>query len=151
MVTMASPLFLRCPLTSSLATQRSFADPIPPDAKCVRGKCRLFVFIEKIRGMFSIVIFDNNLNKKCCPDPFSRLTVTPEGYASVCVVDYKNYLTVADLNKSTLVEAWNSDLFVKLRKRHLENKLDGLICKNCLYNSNEPFYPLMPSLSRACQ
>ena len=93
----------------------------------------------------------NNLKNKCCPDPFHRLTVTPEGYASVCVVDYKNYLTVADLNKSTLLEAWNSDLFVNLRKKHLENKLDGLICKNCLYNSNEPYDPLMPSLSRACK
>ena len=82
-----------------------------------------------------------------CPDPFNRMTITPQGYATVGVVDYENYLTVADLNHSSLEAAWNSDNFKELRKRHIQGNLDGLICKNCLFNTNEVCTPLMPSLA----
>ena len=88
------------------------------------------------------------LKHKRCPDPFHRLVVTSEGYATVCVVDYKNYLTVANLHKNTIKEAWTNEVFVDLRKRHLSGNLDGLICKNCLHNSNDPSFPLMPDISR---
>ena len=91
---------------------------------------------------------DNLSKNKCCPDPFHRLTVTPEGYASVCVVDYNNNLTVADLNESTIMEAWGNEHFLNLRKRHLENNLDGTLCKNCLYNVDENYSPLIPEFSR---
>ena len=65
-----------------------------------------------------------------------------------CVVDYKNYLTVANLHKNTIKEAWTNEVFVDLRKRHLSGHLDGLICKTCLHNSNDPSFPLMPDISR---
>ena len=87
------------------------------------------------------------LKHKVCPDPFHRLVVTPEGYATVCVVDYKNYLTVANLHKNSIKDAWTNEVFVNLRKRHLSGNLDGLICKNCLHNCNEPSFPLMSEVS----
>lgn len=77
-----------------------------------------------------------------CPDLFFRCTVTPQGYLSACVVDYRNYLVVADLNKTYVKDAWHSDAYIALRKRHSEGKLEGLICYNCLNNCDSPVYPL---------
>lgn len=83
-----------------------------------------------------------------CPDPFFRCTITPQGFLTPCVVDYQNYLCVADLHKTTLKEAWNNEKLVELRKRHIKESLDGLICKNCLHNCNEPVRPITPDMAR---
>jgi len=93
-------------------------------------------------------MLDGQAHADVCPDPFHRITVTPEGYATVCVVDYRNFLTVADLNNTTLAEAWNDPKFVDLRRRHLDKNLKGLVCHNCLYNCDDPVYPLIPEVSK---
>ena len=77
-----------------------------------------------------------------CPDVFSRCTVTPQGYLSACVVDYRNYLVVADLNKTYVKDAWYSDSYTVLRKKHSQGNLEGLICYNCLNNCDAPAQPL---------
>ncbi|MCX6077373.1 MAG: radical SAM protein [Campylobacterales bacterium] len=77
-----------------------------------------------------------------CPDPFNRLTISSEGYLTACVVDYQNALVTADLSKVTIVEAWNNEEFQKLRKKHLEDNLEGTLCYNCLKNKNAQFEPL---------
>ncbi len=77
-----------------------------------------------------------------CPDPFNRITISSEGYLTACVVDYQNALVIADLNEVSLVDAWHNEEFQNLRKKHLENKLEGTLCYNCLKNKNEPFEPL---------
>ena len=79
-----------------------------------------------------------------CPDVFSRIGVTPEGYATACVVDYKKYLIVGDLNKTTIKEAWNSKDYVRLRKKHISGDLNGIICYNCLNNANKACDRLNP-------
>ena len=83
-----------------------------------------------------------------CPDVFHRITVTPEGYASACVVDYMNYLVVADLNNTTIKDAWSNELFVGLRKKHISGDLVGTICFNCLNNVNKLKVPLTPEFAR---
>lgn len=83
-----------------------------------------------------------------CPDIFSRATVTPQGFMSPCCIDYQNYLAVADLNITPVKEAWNGEIFVNLRKKHIANNLSGVICDNCLNNSNRPVAPLIPSCAR---
>lgn len=77
-----------------------------------------------------------------CPDIFSRCTVTPQGYLSACVVDYQNYLVVADLHKTPVKDAWHNNAYIALRKRHSEGLLQGIICYNCLNNCNAPVQPL---------
>lgn len=83
-----------------------------------------------------------------CPDPFFRCTITPQGFLTACVVDYQNYLCVADLRSTTLREAWNNELFVRLRRRHISGDLEGLICRNCLGNCDEPTAPLAAEFAR---
>jgi pyruvate-formate lyase-activating enzyme len=83
-----------------------------------------------------------------CPDPFNRLTVSSEGYLTACVVDYQNALVISDLNKVSIVEAWNSNEFQELRKKHLEDKLEGTLCYNCLKNKNAEFEPLKKEFFR---
>lgn len=82
-----------------------------------------------------------------CMLPFNRLHVTSEGYLTACCVDYQNYLAIADLKNMTLKEAWNSQEFVKLRKRHLEKKLGDTLCNNCWNNCNDKVKPLNQILS----
>ena len=83
-----------------------------------------------------------------CPDPFFRCTITPQGFMTTCVVDYQNYLCVADLNETPMKEAWHNERFVKLRERHISGDLRGLICHNCLGNCNEPAEPLVEKWAR---
>jgi len=77
-----------------------------------------------------------------CPDPFFRCTVTPQGYLSACVVDYQNYLIIADLNTTSVKDAWHSDAYVAFRKRHINNDLKGLMCYCCLNNCEMHAVPL---------
>lgn len=79
-----------------------------------------------------------------CPDIFSRCTVTPQGYLSACVVDYRNYLIIADLNTANIKDLWHGQEYVKLRRKHMEGALKGLICNNCLHNCDEEAFPLRP-------
>lgn len=78
-----------------------------------------------------------------CSLLFNSLHITYEGYLTACCIDFQNYLTVADLNKVSLKDAWNSDIFVELRKKHLEESIEGTLCYNCIYNKNEKIEPLI--------
>jgi len=77
-----------------------------------------------------------------CPDIFSRCVVTPEGYLSACCVDYQNYLVTADLNTTSAKDAWNNEVYVALRKRHISGDLETLICYNCINNQSGETVPL---------
>lgn len=90
----------------------------------------------------------NQAVKGRCPDPFFRATVTPQGFLTTCVVDYQNYLCMGDLRTHTLKDLWYSETFASFRKKHLEARLTGLICQNCLHNTNEPAEPIHPEFAR---
>lgn len=81
---------------------------------------------------------------KICFQPFKSFTVTPEGYISACVLDYQKYLIVGDLSKTTLKEAWTNEIYTAFRKCHIEGNVRGLICYNCINNTNEKITALMP-------
>lgn len=83
-----------------------------------------------------------------CPDPFFRCTITPQGFMTTCVVDYQNYLCVADLNTTPMKDAWHNERFVRLRERHISGDLEGLICHNCLGNCDKPVAPLVKEYAR---
>ncbi len=83
-------------------------------------------------------------HRKVCFQPFKGFSITPEGLVSACVLDYSKDLIVADLNKTTLKEAWTNEIYKEFRRRHLAQDLKGLICYNCMHNTDEPVTPLMP-------
>lgn len=79
-----------------------------------------------------------------CFQPFKGFTITSEGYISACVLDYSKDLIVGDLNKTPLREIWQNEIYKNFRKWHLCKDLKGLICQNCMHNTNEEVTPLMP-------
>ncbi|MBU3190606.1 radical SAM protein [Clostridium bowmanii] len=85
-----------------------------------------------------------SIKKMPCSLPFNSLHVTYEGYLTACCIDFQNYLTVADLNKVSIKEAWNGKKLIELRRKHLEDSIEGTLCYNCIYNKNEYVEPLLP-------
>lgn len=83
-----------------------------------------------------------------CTLPFNKLHITYEGYLNVCCVDFQNYLAVEDLNTCSLKEAWESKRFQELREKHRDQKLEGTLCYNCLYNKCEHILPLNDKYAR---
>lgn len=79
-----------------------------------------------------------------CSMLFNRVHITCEGYLTICCTDFQNYLVVADLNKSSLEDSWNNELFVEMRRRHLNNDVKGTLCYRCAYNKKTKIEPLFP-------
>ena len=78
-----------------------------------------------------------NINSSVQPTIINNLifTVTKEGFLTACCVDYENDLVYEKFQKDlTLKEMFNNKTMLKLRKKHLDNNLDGTICKSCIYN-----------------
>ena len=82
--------------------------------------------------------------RKVCFQPFKGFTITSEGFVSACVLDYSKDLIVGDLKKNSLVEIWEGSVYREFRRRHLARDIKGLICYNCMNNSDEPVVPLTP-------
>lgn len=89
-------------------------------------------------------------NLKLCEVPcnmvFNRLHITCEGYLNACCADVHGVLAAVDLHHMTLVDAWYSDIMVDLRRRFLNNQLEGTACYNCANNADLPVVPLNPAL-----
>ena len=111
-------------------------------------------------GVVDEVIFYDANNQNCqmiglagagitapCPLPFMQCHISAEGYLRMCCSDYQNYLSLVDLNRVPLAEAWNAKIFQEMRQRHLDNTLEGTLCYNCIYNVNEPIQPIVASLA----
>jgi radical SAM protein with 4Fe4S-binding SPASM domain len=92
----------------------------------------------------NITIVKNSLP---CPAVFNSLTISHEGYLTACCVDFQNYLAIADLNKVSLKQAWNSDKYKQLRQAHLDKNVKGTICQNCVSYSTEEFHPINEQLA----
>ena len=86
--------------------------------------------------------------RRVCFQPFKGFTITPEGLVSACVLDYSKDLIVGDLKTNSLQEIWECETYKSFRRRHLERDLKGLICFNCMNNSDQPVEPLMPEYSQ---
>lgn len=89
----------------------------------------------------------NNLRKfeyKPCEMLWNRLHLNNEGNLTACCVDYENDLVYTKLNsEKKILEHFNSKKIIELREKHLNNDLDGTICKNCIYNTMVRFNKLM--------
>lgn len=80
-----------------------------------------------------------------CDMVFDRIHVTYDGFLSACCVDFNHDLLVADLNKTTLYEAWSSENAVSLRKRHIHDQLEGTMCYGCTRGRFVPYEALQIS------
>lgn len=77
-----------------------------------------------------------------CSQLFNNMYISAEGYVNICCQDFENLTVVADLNEMDIGKAWISDAFVSFRKKYLAGDLEGTLCKNCIYGSNEKVIPL---------
>jgi len=94
-------------------------------------------------------ISDHNLLKTKneigpCDMLWNRVHLTCEGYLTACCIDYELDLVYADFKNSNekLNDIWNNKIIKKLRKKHIEKKLDNTVCKNCLMGTKESYEKL---------
>lgn len=84
-----------------------------------------------------------------CSQLYNCIHISYEGYLVACCSDMNNYLAIADLQNTTIKEAWNSNKFCSLRKQHIEKNLGNLICKVCTdplsVTNIQPYDPLLSS------
>lgn len=67
-----------------------------------------------------------------CWSAFTEGHITAEGKLSACCFDATANWTMGDLNKSKFMDAWNSEVFQKLRAAHLKKDVTGTVCEGCL-------------------
>ena len=106
-----------------------------------------FVFVKALNQSGQTLGLAANGIEPPCVLPFNRVHISAEGYLRMCCNDYQNYLALVDLNQTTLGASWNAPLFQEMRRRHLEKRLEGTLCHNCMYGENTPIQPIMAPLS----
>ncbi|MEA3445677.1 MAG: radical SAM/SPASM domain-containing protein [Bacteroidota bacterium] len=75
---------------------------------------------------------ENMANPVPCWALFNASKITWDGKLTACCFDHDTRFEIADLNKVSLIEAWNHPKFVDLRKKHLTEDLKNSLCANCL-------------------
>ena len=86
------------------------------------------------------------LTEGVCAIPFNKLYISWEGFLRVCCNDYENLLALEDLSRVSLKEAYYGKRFQEIRRRHMENKLEGTLCHNCKNDCRAPVQPLNAEL-----
>lgn len=68
-----------------------------------------------------------------CLELFDRIVVNEDGYLCACCHETgSKYTEIVDLHNVDLKDAVYCDRLKKIRKLHIEKKVDGLICENCV-------------------
>lgn len=74
---------------------------------------------------------------------WTSINVSCEGYLTLCCTDVDNNLVIEDLNTKSIKEAWHSERMQEMRRKHLDNNLQGTLCQRCIKNdSAEEYKPL---------
>jgi molybdenum cofactor biosynthesis enzyme MoaA len=81
-----------------------------------------------------------------CQIPFNQVNITREGYLRACCNDYQNALALEDLAKTPLKEAWAGARFRELRRRHMQDRLEGTLCHTCIKGVKGEVRPIAPEL-----
>lgn len=70
--------------------------------------------------------------RQACRKVFTDLLVYWDGQLALCNYDWRGGLNGLNLNRMTIQEAWDSDLYENVRKMQQENNYpDGIMCKEC--------------------
>lgn len=67
-----------------------------------------------------------------CWSAFTEGHITREGKLSACCFDAGDLWEMADLNKVSFMDGWNSQKFVSLRQAHLKKDVTGTPCEQCV-------------------
>lgn len=75
-----------------------------------------------------------------CTEVYQKLSIDWDGKISCCCGDYDNFLTVGDINKSTIFDVWNNSVELKLFRGLLDKNLHKSLnlCSTC-YHAYEEF------------
>jgi len=79
---------------------------------------------------------EGNFKYKPCEMLWNRIHLTADGYLTACCVDYENDLVYKKFDNNNLKDQFNSEKITNLRKKHLDNDLEGTICKDCIYSTS---------------
>lgn len=82
-----------------------------------------------------------------CSYVFNSVTITYEGYLTACCMDFQNYLAYADLNKSSVADAWQNATITGLREMQCAGRVDSTICKSCVYGKSDGIEPIDSTLA----
>jgi len=67
-----------------------------------------------------------------CWAAFTEGHITWDGKLSACCFDHDGRFEMGDLNNTRFMDAWNSEVFVKLRQAHLIKDVTGTACEKCV-------------------
>lgn len=101
-----------------------------------RDKVDVIVGLDYSNRINDFINRDVNKREKIarayCPHPFRRMTVSSNGKALMCCVDWDNTYTVGDCNKKTIKEIWHSKAFEYGRECIKRLEHDKIVsCRNC--------------------
>lgn len=80
---------------------------------------------------------------------WTNVVVQWNGDVVPCCFDYDSKCILGNLKEKTLVEVWNSDKMLNLRKQQLQSNYENPLCKQCIDWQGEPaerLYPVSPSI-----
>lgn len=69
--------------------------------------------------------------KSSCINPWSQMIVRPTGELSLCCNDALGQETLGDLKRQTILEAWNSAEYKKIREELKRGRSNIKLCKHC--------------------
>jgi MoaA/NifB/PqqE/SkfB family radical SAM enzyme len=79
--------------------------------------------------------YNNEINELTapCTDLWRRMFVWWDGTVNPCDIDYKSTLSKWNINDTGLSDIWNSDIYIKLRQKHLQQQRKSLEpCARCI-------------------
>ena len=77
--------------------------------------------------------YENMVEPIPCWALFNAAKITWNGWLTACCFDHDEKFEIADLNKVSLLEAWNNEKFVNMRREHLDRTLHkNSLCASCL-------------------
>lgn len=74
---------------------------------------------------------DTKVIKETCLMPFTDMFIFPDGRMGICCCDNFEVTTLADLNKVSLKDAWNSDEYKRVRNLIKDGRQNYPFCKFC--------------------
>lgn len=75
---------------------------------------------------------DNLVPAVPCWSLFNSAKITWNGFLTACCFDHDRRFEIADLNETSLMDAWHDTRFKTLRSDHLFSTLKGSLCAKCL-------------------
>ena len=69
--------------------------------------------------------------KETCLMPYTDIFIFPDGRMGICCCDNYEKTTMADLNEVPIKEAWNSEMYQKIRTAIRESRAEYPFCRYC--------------------